>query len=267
MFQWWQALVCSGSTVAPSAQSLWPLLFPSWPGGSSGLQQALRAPGVQVQPDSQSQPRQAAAAGSLCYPGSKCFKVNKRYDRPFPSSPLTQGAFTACSRVSELAVFPQAAEVKVDPDKPLEGARLAVLQVPLWRKTTDPVAQHIVSYFQLSTVNSTRLVYLTIPVLHFHRREKLYWSQLLAFALDFSIRLFLPKVPTNNSSTFVPLLRCQFRSFRFAHKWKYYNRTYYLLDVSQILSGCETFQRSDWIGCSVEGGPGGGRFCGGVRER
>lgn len=130
------------------------------------MQQAVRAPGVQVQPDSQSEPRQAAAAGSLCYSGSKCFKVNKSYDWPFPSVPLTQGAFTACSRVSELDVFTQAAEVKVDPDKPLEGVRLAVLQVALWRKTTDPVSQHIMSYFQLSAVNSICLVYLTILVLH-----------------------------------------------------------------------------------------------------
>ncbi|TNN74942.1 Methenyltetrahydrofolate synthase domain-containing protein [Liparis tanakae] len=38
------------------------------------------------------------------------------------------GAFTACTKVSELQVFTQATDVKVDPDKPLEGARLAVLQ-------------------------------------------------------------------------------------------------------------------------------------------
>ncbi|XP_051236457.1 methenyltetrahydrofolate synthase domain-containing protein isoform X1 [Dicentrarchus labrax] len=42
--------------------------------------------------------------------------------------PNFKGAFTACARVSELQVFTQTAEVKVDPDKPLEGARLAVLQ-------------------------------------------------------------------------------------------------------------------------------------------
>uniref|UniRef100_A0A8C5DTP5 Methenyltetrahydrofolate synthase domain-containing protein n=1 Tax=Gouania willdenowi TaxID=441366 RepID=A0A8C5DTP5_GOUWI len=39
-----------------------------------------------------------------------------------------QGAFGACSKLTELQLFPQIAEVKVDPDKPLEGARLAVLQ-------------------------------------------------------------------------------------------------------------------------------------------
>ncbi len=48
-----------------------------------------------------------------------------------PSSPLNQGAFTACAKLSELQVFTQTADVKVDPDKPLEGARLAVLQVAL----------------------------------------------------------------------------------------------------------------------------------------
>ncbi|KAM3625043.1 uncharacterized protein V6R79_006095 [Siganus canaliculatus] len=46
--------------------------------------------------------------------------------------PNFKGAFTACAKVSELQVFTQTAEVKVDPDKPLEGARLAVLQA---RKT------------------------------------------------------------------------------------------------------------------------------------
>ncbi|XP_054468025.1 methenyltetrahydrofolate synthase domain-containing protein isoform X1 [Anoplopoma fimbria] len=42
--------------------------------------------------------------------------------------PNFKGAFTACAKVTELQVFTQATEVKVDPDKPLEGARLAVLQ-------------------------------------------------------------------------------------------------------------------------------------------
>ncbi|KAK2854104.1 hypothetical protein Q5P01_006765 [Channa striata] len=42
--------------------------------------------------------------------------------------PNFKGAFTACARVSELQAFAQTVEVKVDPDKPLEGARLAVLQ-------------------------------------------------------------------------------------------------------------------------------------------
>lgn len=45
--------------------------------------------------------------------------------------PFNQGAFKACARVSELQVFTHTAEVKVDPDKPLEGVRLAVLQVAL----------------------------------------------------------------------------------------------------------------------------------------
>ncbi|XP_017259728.1 methenyltetrahydrofolate synthase domain-containing protein isoform X1 [Kryptolebias marmoratus] len=42
--------------------------------------------------------------------------------------PNFKGAFGACSKVTELQVFTETAEVKVDPDKPLEGARLAVLQ-------------------------------------------------------------------------------------------------------------------------------------------
>ncbi|XP_029353712.1 methenyltetrahydrofolate synthase domain-containing protein isoform X1 [Echeneis naucrates] len=42
--------------------------------------------------------------------------------------PNFKGAFTACAKVCELQVFTQTAEVKVDPDKPLEGARLGVLQ-------------------------------------------------------------------------------------------------------------------------------------------
>ncbi|CDQ84290.1 unnamed protein product [Oncorhynchus mykiss] len=46
--------------------------------------------------------------------------------------PNFKGAHTACAKVSELQVFSETDEVKVDPDKPLEGARLAVLQA---RKT------------------------------------------------------------------------------------------------------------------------------------
>ncbi|XP_069549709.1 methenyltetrahydrofolate synthase domain-containing protein isoform X2 [Brachyistius frenatus] len=46
--------------------------------------------------------------------------------------PNFKGAFVACAKVSELQVFTQTAEVKVDPDKPLEGARMAVLEA---RKT------------------------------------------------------------------------------------------------------------------------------------
>ncbi|XP_024151720.1 methenyltetrahydrofolate synthase domain-containing protein isoform X2 [Oryzias melastigma] len=42
--------------------------------------------------------------------------------------PNFKGAFASCAKLTELAVFSQSAEVKVDPDKPLEGARLAVLQ-------------------------------------------------------------------------------------------------------------------------------------------
>uniref|UniRef100_A0A3P9C321 Methenyltetrahydrofolate synthase domain-containing protein n=1 Tax=Maylandia zebra TaxID=106582 RepID=A0A3P9C321_9CICH len=46
--------------------------------------------------------------------------------------PNFKGAFAACAKVLELQAFIHTSEVKVDPDKPLEGARLAVLQA---RKT------------------------------------------------------------------------------------------------------------------------------------
>ncbi|NXY57329.1 MTHSD protein, partial [Callaeas wilsoni] len=46
--------------------------------------------------------------------------------------PNFKGSFQACCSLRELAVFSRAREVKVDPDKPLEGARLAALQA---RKT------------------------------------------------------------------------------------------------------------------------------------
>ncbi|XP_062404920.1 methenyltetrahydrofolate synthase domain-containing protein isoform X1 [Sardina pilchardus] len=42
--------------------------------------------------------------------------------------PNFKGAHGACSKVSELQVYSRTKEVKVDPDKPLEGARLTVLQ-------------------------------------------------------------------------------------------------------------------------------------------
>ncbi|NWW70080.1 MTHSD protein, partial [Climacteris rufus] len=46
--------------------------------------------------------------------------------------PNFKGSFQACCSLRELDVFSRAREVKVDPDKPLEGARLAALQA---RKT------------------------------------------------------------------------------------------------------------------------------------
>lgn len=91
------------------------------------MQQACRPGSVQVQSNCQSKPRQTAAASTLHYSGSK-FNLKSNYHHPLSSS-LNQGAFTACARVSELQAFTQTVEVKVDPDKPLEGARLAVLQV------------------------------------------------------------------------------------------------------------------------------------------
>ncbi|KAG7473539.1 hypothetical protein MATL_G00096970 [Megalops atlanticus] len=42
--------------------------------------------------------------------------------------PNFKGAQSACTHVSNLEVFHRTNEIKVDPDKPLEGARLAVLQ-------------------------------------------------------------------------------------------------------------------------------------------
>ncbi|NXI74223.1 MTHSD protein, partial [Anseranas semipalmata] len=45
---------------------------------------------------------------------------------------FTQGSHQACCSIKELDVFNRASEVKVDPDKPLEGVRLAALQA---RKT------------------------------------------------------------------------------------------------------------------------------------
>ncbi|KAG7230200.1 hypothetical protein INR49_012333 [Caranx melampygus] len=96
-------------------------------GCKSSVQQACRPAGVQVQPDSQSKPRQTPAAGALYHFGSK-FTLLEKETYHVPSSPLKQGAFTACAKVAELQVFSQTPEVKVDPDKPLEGARLAVLQ-------------------------------------------------------------------------------------------------------------------------------------------
>ncbi|NXS65718.1 MTHSD protein, partial [Pandion haliaetus] len=45
---------------------------------------------------------------------------------------FTQGSHQACCSIKELDVFNRAREIKVDPDKPLEGVRLAALQA---RKT------------------------------------------------------------------------------------------------------------------------------------
>lgn len=41
----------------------------------------------------------------------------------------TQGSYLACQNIKDLEVFARAQEVKVDPDKPLEGVRLLALQV------------------------------------------------------------------------------------------------------------------------------------------
>lgn len=141
---------------------------------------------------------------------------------PFPSSPLTQGAFTACSRVSELQAFTQTAEVKVDPDKPLEGARLAVLQVALWRKNTQnqSIPKHCSFFSSISSLWITNASFITILDLllfffffNLHRHGKRYWSQLLASELDFSIKLHLHRGPAKKNSAYVPPLRFQFADF------------------------------------------------------
>uniref|UniRef100_A0A672SLD4 Methenyltetrahydrofolate synthase domain-containing protein n=1 Tax=Sinocyclocheilus grahami TaxID=75366 RepID=A0A672SLD4_SINGR len=62
---------------------------------------------------------------------SRVIKVNP--DRPQEQCyPQFQGALEACEKVPLLEIFNKAAVVKVDPDKPLEGVRLASLQA---RKT------------------------------------------------------------------------------------------------------------------------------------
>lgn len=40
-----------------------------------------------------------------------------------------QGSHQACQAIKELEIFDRTREIKVDPDKPLEGVRLAALQV------------------------------------------------------------------------------------------------------------------------------------------
>uniref|UniRef100_A0A671EYH1 Uncharacterized protein n=1 Tax=Rhinolophus ferrumequinum TaxID=59479 RepID=A0A671EYH1_RHIFE len=40
-----------------------------------------------------------------------------------------QGSYLACQNIKDLEVFSSMQEVKVDPDKPLEGVRLLALQV------------------------------------------------------------------------------------------------------------------------------------------
>lgn len=112
------------------------------------MRQARRPAGVQEQPDSQSKPRQTPAAGALCHSGSKSIlNENQIYAIIIPSSSsssLNQGAFKACARVPELQAFTHTAEVKVDPDKPLEGARLAVLQVALCSRQQKARVSHAV---------------------------------------------------------------------------------------------------------------------------
>lgn len=75
------------------------------PGCNSGMQQACIPAGVQVQPDSESKPRQTAAACTLCHSGSKLtLKRKENYHHSFflllSSQPgcfhsLCQGVWTA----------------------------------------------------------------------------------------------------------------------------------------------------------------------------
>lgn len=91
------------------------------------LQEFKSSQTIKVNPD---RPQQQARFVTL--------EVSRPKEKAFiPLSPLNQGAATACARVSELQAFTQSAEVKVDPDKPLEGARLAVLQVALCKNTKN----------------------------------------------------------------------------------------------------------------------------------
>ncbi|XP_066540439.1 methenyltetrahydrofolate synthase domain-containing protein isoform X1 [Hoplias malabaricus] len=62
-------------------------------------------------------------------------EANNLADFPRPVHhriPNFKGAHRTCNKITSLEVFTKTSEVKVDPDKPLEGARLAVLQA---RKT------------------------------------------------------------------------------------------------------------------------------------
>ena len=58
-------------------------------------------------------------------------------------------------------------------------------------------------------MNCTCLVLVSFLPLDLHRRGKLYWSQLLASGLDFSIKLHHHRVPAKNSSADAPPLRFQ----------------------------------------------------------
>lgn len=108
----------------------------------SDLQEFKSSQTIKVNPDRPQQQARFVTLEVSWLWGKK--KTKKLSSALLPSSPLNQGAFTACARVSELQVFTQTAEVKVDPDKPLEGARLAVLQVALCRKT--PRVSHIITF-------------------------------------------------------------------------------------------------------------------------
>lgn len=67
---------------------------------------------------------------SWCSPEERSLSNARSKWTCFLSIPLfTQGSHQACCSIRELDMFVRAREIKVDPDKPLEGVRLAALQV------------------------------------------------------------------------------------------------------------------------------------------
>lgn len=81
-----------------------------------GLQEFKAANTVKINPDA---PQKNARF--LTLEVSQCIL----FSIPF----FTQGSHQTCCSIKELDVFNRACEIKVDPDKPLEGVRLAALQV------------------------------------------------------------------------------------------------------------------------------------------
>lgn len=82
------------------------LLCTPWPGCKSSVQQACRPAGVQVQPDSQSKPRQAPAAGALCHSGSKLTLAEKENYHMLLCPPLTGGFHSLCQGSWTASVLP-----------------------------------------------------------------------------------------------------------------------------------------------------------------
>lgn len=85
-----------------------------------GLQEFKSAKTIKINPDA---PQKTARFLTLEVSGSILFSF------PFYAVLLMQGSHKACHAIGELEVFRRTSEVKVDPDKPLEGVRLVTLQV------------------------------------------------------------------------------------------------------------------------------------------